>query len=250
MHKALIQTRTEPIFRSIANTAWDGFGLLGYETEWFSREDFLAGKVNITKDTVVCGFISTYLDALEGLGLGRLKNIDYPDDLSKYLRREIWKTDLRTVFAELNRPKLFPVGFFVKPYSIQKGFTGFQTSDALKVTRTNMFPLDTELWVSEAVDFVSEYRFFILRGEVVGVGHYKGDPTKFPNGDEVRQAALDWKEAPAAWCIDFGVDSNGETVLVEVNDGHSMGDYGLYPTLYARLLEARWCELTGKDPIP
>jgi len=248
MHKALIQTRTEPIFRSIANTAWDGFNLLGYETEWFTREDFLEGKVEVTRDTVVCGFISTYLDALEGLGIKRPLNIDYPPELEKYLCRKVWKSDLHTIRRDIVTDDWSPI--FIKPSSVHKGFTGLVINEGGRgLVRTTHLDNETELWCSEPIDFISEYRFFVLRGEVVGVGHYKGDATIFPNGNTIRNAAQEWKEAPVAWCMDFGVDSNGQTVLVEVNDGHSMGDYGLFPTLYARLLEARWCELTGKEPI-
>lgn len=37
--------------------------------------------------------------------------------------------------------------------------------------------------------------------------------------------------------------------LVEVNDGFSLGSYGLWHDLYARLLSARWAELVGvSDP--
>ena len=45
--------------------------------------------------------------------------------------------------------------------------------------------------------------------------------------------------------MDFGVTDRGETRLVEVNDGFSLGCYGLEPILYARLLCARWSELVG-----
>jgi hypothetical protein len=32
--------------------------------------------------------------------------------------------------------------------------------------------------------------------------------------------------------------------LVEINDGHSLGTYGISPTNYAKFLSARWSELT------
>lgn len=49
--------------------------------------------------------------------------------------------------------------------------------------------------------------------------------------------------------MDFGVTEDGRTILIEVNDGYSLGAYGLEPTLYTRLLTARWAELNGTDDI-
>lgn len=47
--------------------------------------------------------------------------------------------------------------------------------------------------------------------------------------------------------MDFGVTDKGETVLIEVNDGFSIGLYGLFHIDYAKLLSARWAELTGTE---
>lgn len=56
-------------------------------------------------------------------------------------------------------------------------------------------------------------------------------------------AAFD--DAPAAYAMDWGVTDDGRTLLVEVNEGYSVGAYGLYFTDYARFLSARWAQLTG-----
>ena len=45
--------------------------------------------------------------------------------------------------------------------------------------------------------------------------------------------------APAGYSLDVGVTESGETALVEVNDGFSLGTYGLDPIEYAKLLSAR-----------
>jgi hypothetical protein len=50
---------------------------------------------------------------------------------------------------------------------------------------------------------------------------------------------------PAGYGIDFGVLTDGRTVLVEVNEGYSLSPYGLESTEYAELLEARWLQLAG-----
>ena len=43
----------------------------------------------------------------------------------------------------------------------------------------------------------------------------------------------------------FGVTGEGRTLLIEMNDGYSIGCYGLNDVLYAKFLYARWAELTG-----
>ena len=52
---------------------------------------------------------------------------------------------------------------------------------------------------------------------------------------------------PAGCALDFGVTEDGRTLLIEMNDGYSLGTYGLEATLYARLLTARWAELNGTE---
>ena len=44
--------------------------------------------------------------------------------------------------------------------------------------------------------------------------------------------------------MDFGVTADGRTLMIEVNDGYSLGCYGLLYLDYAKLLSARWAELT------
>ena len=52
-------------------------------------------------------------------------------------------------------------------------------------------------------------------------------------------------DSPSAYSIDIGLTDIDETIIVEINDGYSLGSYGLDPLLYAKLLSARWAELTG-----
>ena len=49
--------------------------------------------------------------------------------------------------------------------------------------------------------------------------------------------------AASAYAIDFGVLRDGRTVLLEVNDGYSLGRYGCPPDAYVDVLGTRWAEL-------
>lgn len=60
----------------------------------------------------------------------------------------------------------------------------------------------------------------------------------------IENAIQDYVNAPNAYGIDFGVTSNGEALLVEVNEGYALGCYGLFPHLYAKFIITRWAELT------
>ena len=63
----------------------------------------------------------------------------------------------------------------------------------------------------------------------------------------IAEAIKDYPSMPAGCALDFGVTDKRTTILVEMNDGYSLGAYGLAPVLYARLLAARWAEMTGSD---
>jgi hypothetical protein len=63
----------------------------------------------------------------------------------------------------------------------------------------------------------------------------------------VEHCIRDYISQPAGYVMDFGVTDKGETVLIEVNDGFSIGSYGLFHIDYAKLLAARWAELTGTE---
>lgn len=58
-------------------------------------------------------------------------------------------------------------------------------------------------------------------------------------------AINDYKSQPAGFAMDFGVTDDGRTLLIEVNDGFSIGCYGLDAISYAKLLSARWADLTN-----
>ena len=49
-----------------------------------------------------------------------------------------------------------------------------------------------------------------------------------------------------AYSIDFGVTSDGRTLLIEMNDGFGLSAYGLNKIAYCKMLEARWDEISKK----
>ena len=52
------------------------------------------------------------------------------------------------------------------------------------------------------VAFESEWRVFVLRGEVVGIGHYHGDPLRFPDGRVIQEMLQAQRDPVAAYRLD------------------------------------------------
>ena len=108
---------------------------------------------------------------------------------------------------------------------------------------------ETELYCSEVVRFVSEWRCFLLYGQIIGINFYYGDREAEYDKSVIEAAVRAYPNMPAGFSMDFGVTDDGRTLLIEVNDGYSLGTYGLEATLYARLLSARWAEMTGTEDV-
>ena len=102
----------------------------------------------------------------------------------------------------------------------------------------------TPVWCSDVIEMVSEYRAFVRHGEIVGVQYYDGEPGETPASNGV-QGILDELRGslPAGCALDVAVGWDGRVVLVEANDGFSLGRYGFDSGLYVDLLHARWTEL-------
>ena len=221
-----------------------GFQFLGYEVRYFLPEELPA--LTLTPETPVVGGMGTTRAAIEQAA-GHLPSLTgVPAALAPYLGRESW----RTTPGEVRQAGRYPV--FLKPYEDAKFFTGKVVGssaelDALMEPRPNRpaMPEDFPLLAQEPVVFHSEWRFFVLRGRVLGASHYAGEALLFPAAGVVRLALGAFTGAPAGYSADFGVTEDGRTLLVEVNDGYSLGSGGLVANLYAELLEARWAEIVG-----
>lgn len=212
----------------------------GVETKPFYWVDDLAEKLDLSPTVGVAGFIGDVHAGLKAMGKTPPENVDYPEELQPYLGRTLGTATMVEV-----RSSIEPI--FIKPKE-HKLFTGLLwVGDVESRARTVTVPDDTLLWTSTPVQFVAEYRAFILQGHILDVRLYRGDWSKAPDRLLIEQATAAHQEAgaPIAYCCDWGVTSDGLTLLVERNEGYSFGHYGLKPADYARMLSARWSEMTG-----
>jgi|GEM_PF-1608314 hypothetical protein len=180
-------------------------------------------------------FIKKYADIFE---IDLPKNISYPECLQKYLKRDLRKG----VFSDANNWE------FVKPQSTKK-FTGAIKADLFsEECITSCEPV----WISEPMAFEAEFRYYVVDGKIVGHSRYDD----FENdlcADEnvVRQMISDYADQPVGYSIDVGINcDNGETVLIEVNDGWALG---LYPwgnmsnESYVDLITKRWKQIISPN---
>jgi len=237
--KAYIQANKNGEFYNVnAFIAFEGFTSLGWEIIKFYNINEI--KENNPEDVVVGG-IGNVRKRLEILGIKRSQGeIDYPSSLSGYFGRKIWTTTIQQLFENKQDWNVF-----VKPKDITKKFAGKVVSeykDYIGLIEQNE---DTNIWCSEIVDFITEWRCFIRYGEILDIRYYKGAWDSKLDLGVIKSAVNDFIDAPVAYGLDFGIDREGNMKLVEVNDGHSLGTYGIAPINYAKFLSARWSELTG-----
>ena len=216
-----------------------GFAALNVETAPYHWIDDVDDMQDLGPTVGVAGYIGDVWKALKKLGKPIPPALDYPKELEEFLGRKVWASTLDEVRATVE-----PV--FVKPVE-QKAFTGFlYKPDGQSRWRVVSHPGELPVWCSEPVEFVSEYRAFILYRKIVGCRLYKGDWSVVPARATVEAAVKAMgRKALHAYALDFGVTSDGRTLLVEANEGYALGHYGLQDVTYARILSARWHELTS-----
>lgn len=85
--------------------------------------------------------------------------------------------------------------------------------------------------VSEVVNILSEYRVYIIDGNIEAISHYNGDATLFPDVNLIKEANLLYSrqsDYPKSYSMDVMVTPQG-TAIIEIHNFHSLG---LYTTLF------------------
>lgn len=224
----------------------EGLGARNVSTELFVKKRLVRRQLPITRNTLVAGELPIVEEALRQLGCERRPASDYPLCLRDFLHRRIWESTVRTLITDLLYGS--GAGSFAKPLERKKRFTGRVFNSPSDLFHLQGASRSTKLLCSEIVQWLSEYRVYVVRGEVVGVCHYGGDRDIAVDLSVVERAVRALEGSPertAGYGIDFGVLANGVTALVEWNDGFALGCYGLDAGLYTDLIVARWCELVA-----
>jgi hypothetical protein len=214
-----------------------GFWLLGVEIAPYESTEDIQDLPDLSPMVGVAGYTEDVHWGLTKLNKPIPPSNDYPKELRDFLGRPLRRMKLGEVRSLVN-------SHFIKPVQ-QKLFHGMcwhndELSRRLIATQDD----DVDVWVSDLINFVSEYRAFILDGQVLDCRHYKGDWSKAPDKSVVEAGVRALKgNCPISYCLDWGITDDGRTVLVEFNDGYSFCNYGLSPVIVAHMLSARWYEM-------
>ena len=153
-------------------------------------------------------FVQQYLDK-------KMKPIEVPEELRKYLNREYHIIKGKDIPNEFKNENYF-----------------FKDADTLKKWNNALNPYDltfdkeTNYVVSKRVIFDSEYRIFIYDNEILGLENYLGDILLFPDIDYIKDIINNY-EGPNAYTLDIGIH-DGKTDLIEIHPFVSCGLYGFY----------------------
>ena len=207
-------------------------------------------------DTLPVGSVEYVRAAMSVAGFAEPENMSYPLVLDSYLYREVRKRAAGLVLGH----------WFVKPV-LTKTFTGFvfdTMQDPASLSEHDLeqyngfmaMKPDAEVWISERVSWLSEVRYYVLNGLIVGEARYDPDGAEgapLPQRcvvDAMVDALAAERGAGLTCVLDVGVLSTGETALVEANDGWSIGSYGraLSPATYLELLATRWKQISDQSP--
>lgn len=214
----------------------------GVDCTLFTAKRLLRNQLPTDRQTLIAGDHATISTVLKKLGI-QLSTSCYPQSLKKYLKRNIRETTLQKLMMQKNEE---PLNIFIKPKSKTKLFTGFVLYSQHDLFRLDNFSKYTELYYLPALKWVSEYRIFVSKSQIVGIRHYSGDENIKPDMNLVKNVVDDFEnsdERTEGYGIDFGILKNGETALVEWNDGFALGSYHLDKEIYTDLILNRWEEI-------
>jgi len=209
--------------------AWRGFDEMKYDVIKFEEEqlDDVEFLSHIMIDTPVFAGVTVFDRVLKLKGINYKKIDTYPQILYPFMYRTVEKStigEFRKIWDkdEYNRPRLF-----MKPVE-QKKFNGSVMTSILDWIPLTNLPDSTEVYLTEEMEFISEFRVYIQDHEILTAKHYCGDWTKVIDIDVVKETIKTFTpEAPCAYALDFGMTDTGKTALIEFNDATCLGNYGL-----------------------
>lgn len=245
--RALLQKIAGEFPNTSVMTAWLGLRDKGYFTEFFEGENYQALDPDADPETIVVAGIPVVLSALARLNIALPEFTTMPDSLLPFAGRRVWTGTL----DEARNAVDSGARLFIKPMPRdRKLFNGQVVGNYRDLAITAALPGTYPVVCSDPVDMRSEYRVFVIHGRAIGCRHYKGDFRKALDFSVVDAAIAAYAGAPSGYGIDFAVTGSGQTIMVEANEGFSLGCYGLPSLHYASLLEARWADFVSQATMP
>ena len=143
--------------------------------------------------------------------------------------------------------------FFVKPIQTKrfngfvfKGFEheGYDEYDKEQLAKLIEFRLSEEVYISEVVNFIAEWRVYVRNYDILSICRYDdGDTEPLISMHLIMMKALDVLGNRTV-AVDIGLLDNGEFAVVELNDAWACGKYKEISNAdYYRFLRTRWDEI-------
>jgi|688.fasta_scaffold113424_3 hypothetical protein len=206
------------------------------------------------RSAIPVGSVEFVRKAMEIAGFKEPMIDPYPITDEKYLHRKVQKIDLigHCFFPFFDG--------FVKPTKL-KQFTGFvydpkdYSDEYLNEQKESLYEAyrdsckihkSYEVWTSDVVKFMGEWRYYIQNEKIIGYARYDDDdenPEELQEPDKsLIKEYISKLEIKHPYVLDFGILSTGETALVEYNPPFAIGLYGdaLSPKQYLSFLEEGW----------
>lgn len=218
---------------------------LGFEVVPFNVYE--AHALPVQKNDVVYGGIYATLEAFKTLKVALPELINAHQLLPGFMGRKVWETTV----GEIKHSSTAEYPCFMKPLKDNKLFNGLVVQKPLfAALKLKALADETEILVSEVVNFVTEYRCFVHNGSIVDVRYYKGNARKIIDFNVADQAVRALYKCPVAYTIDFGLTDTGSTQLIEINDGFGFGLYGLDFRKAIPMIFDRWDQIVGNQIQP
>lgn len=217
--------------------------LRGHTTLRVGRSALRRHMDELRASALAYGGVNWTLEAFRQAGIKAPAHDPYPEKAHFALGRRVWKENSLLAALALPRP------LFIKPADSWKRFTGFVIDFYADVRdiRFQGYSRSRPVWCSEPVHIAAEYRVYVLNDQVSSIQPAPGNPSTAPGPDAevINGIASVLAGKRQGYVFDVGVlAESGETILVEVNDGFSMGAYGDVPIgTYFDLLAASWRQL-------
>lgn len=221
----------------------------GIPISFFTKKNIHRRNLALDESTLVVGDVNSVYGAIKQLNKDVPIANCYPDILRPYLHRHAEKSTIKELRRRF-QDEFDTTPVFAKPFGKHKEFIGrvFQSQADLYVV--NHLSRHTDIWLISPINFVSEFRVYVIDGEILSVSYIDGDATKVVDINVVEKAIFAYESTSdkySGYAIDFGCTDDDKTALIELNEGFSIGAYEpIEPEQYCNLLISRWLQLMSQ----
>lgn len=170
----------------------------------------------------------------------KIKPINVPNELIPFAQRTVINSTEEYINVLLEKDR-----WFIKSNDKVKGYA--EMRNLLFVSGKNNLPKGNYQY-SEYVNIYSEYRAFVYRGKLVGLKHYSGDFTLFPDISKINEMIIKYSSQPVAYTLDVGINNVG-TFVIEVHNFYSCGLYGFNSNILLRMYSSWFDEFLLKNTM-